>query len=77
MAAFETLTLALIAIIGAVVASRQPRNPIGWILGLIALWIGVVIIASHVYWALAFEDPTPSGLAVFSRGSPPGSGFPR
>jgi signal transduction histidine kinase len=65
VAAFETLTLASIAIIGAVVASRQPRNPIGWILSSIALWVGVVIVASHLYWTLAYEDPTPSGLAVF------------
>jgi signal transduction histidine kinase len=65
VATFETLTLASIAIIGAVVASRQPRNPIGWILSSIALWIGVIIIASHIYWALAFGDPTPSGVAVF------------
>jgi len=47
------------------VASRQPRNPIGWILSSIALWVGVVIVVSDLYWTLAFGDPTPSGLAVF------------
>ena len=64
VATVETLTLASIAIIGGVVASRQPRNPIGWILTSIALWIGVVIVASHLFWALAFVDPTPSGTAA-------------
>ena len=65
VAVFEMLTLASIAIIGAVVASRQPRNPVGWILSSIALWVGVVIVATHLFWTLAFGDPTPSGTAAF------------
>ena len=32
VAAFEAFVLMMLAVIGAVVASRQPRNTIGWIL---------------------------------------------
>ena len=66
VAVFEVLALMAIAVIGAVVASRHPRNPIGWIFCAIAFFLGVLILSSHVYWNLALEqsDPSPAAVAV-------------
>ena len=65
VAAFEAVTLAAIAIIGAVVASRQSRNPIGWIFSAIGFFLGVLILSAHTYWSLALGQPEPSGAATF------------
>ncbi len=66
LAIFEGLTLGTIAILGAVVASRQPRNPIGWILSAIAFFVGVVILCSHLFWALSLGEAEPGGGALVS-----------
>ena len=60
VAAFEMVALTVIAVVGAVVASRQPRNPIGWIFGVIALFLGLLILFSHVYWSVALGQAEPS-----------------
>ena len=49
VAAFEALVLGALAVIGAVVASRRPRNPVGWILCAIPIFMGLLILSSHVY----------------------------
>ncbi|MGI9085727.1 MAG: hypothetical protein ACR2FE_10635, partial [Aeromicrobium sp.] len=54
----------MLAVIGAVVASRQPRNPIGWILGVISLSLGLLVLSAHGYYALALDVPEPSRNAV-------------
>ena len=56
VAAFEALVLMTVAIIGALVAARQPRNAVGWILGVIPLSLSVLILGSHAYWSLTFHD---------------------
>jgi hypothetical protein len=50
------------AAVGAVVAARRPRNPVGWCLGTGALLWSLGVIASTVYWHMAFgrSDP-PAG----------------
>jgi len=63
VAAFHALVLMLLGVIGAVVASRQPRNPLGWILSAIPISLGLLILGSHVYWSLALEHPDRSGAA--------------
>ena len=63
VAAFEALVLMLLGVIGAVVASRQPRNPLGWILSAIPISLGLLILGSHVYWSLALEHPDRNGAA--------------
>lgn len=62
VAVFEAITLVLIAVIGAVVASKRPRNPIGWIFGAIAFFLGLNTLLAHVYWAIALADPAATGL---------------
>ena len=49
----EALMLTSFAFLGAIVASRQPRNPIGWLLGLIPLSFGLLFVADSLYWSLA------------------------
>jgi hypothetical protein len=65
VAIFEALALTALAAIGAVVASRQPRNPIGWILCAIPLFLGMLILGSHAYWSVALDQPERSGLDEF------------
>jgi hypothetical protein len=55
-AAFEAAVLITAVVIGAVVAARQPRNAVGWILCLIPLSLSVLILSAHVYWSLTFHD---------------------
>jgi hypothetical protein len=64
IAAFETVVLITIAVIGSVVAARQPRNVVGWILCVIPLSLGVLIVSSHVYWSLRFHDIGSERLAA-------------
>jgi hypothetical protein len=64
VAAFEALVLTALGVIGAVVASRQPRNVIGWILCAIPVSLGLLILSSHVYWALALDHPEGSDTAA-------------
>jgi hypothetical protein len=65
VAAFEALVLTSFGVIGAVVAVRQPRNAVGWILCAISVSLGLLILGSHVYWSLAFAHPGGSDAADF------------
>ena len=49
--------------VGAVIASRRNKNPIGWLLCTSGLVIGVVLIASEyaIYTLLAAPETLPAG----------------
>jgi len=64
VAAFEAFLLIMMAVTGAVIASRQPRNAVGWIFCAIPLSLGLLILSAHAYWALALGDVTPSRAAL-------------
>jgi hypothetical protein len=51
VAAFEAVVLIALGVIGAVVASRQPRNLVGWILCVTPLSLGLLILGVHVFWS--------------------------
>ena len=51
VAAFEAVVLTALAVIGAVVASRQPRNPVSWILCVTPLSLGLLVVGVHVFWS--------------------------
>ena len=56
VAAFQAVVLIALATIGGVLSSRAPRNAIGWILSVIPLFLGVVILGSHAYWAVMLGE---------------------
>ncbi len=63
VAVFEACLLVMLAVIGAVVAARQPRNAVGWILCGIPLSLGLLVLSAHAYWALSLGDETPGRAA--------------
>jgi hypothetical protein len=42
------------AVVGGIVASRRPRNPVGWFLGTGALCWSLGVLSSGLYWHIAF-----------------------
>jgi hypothetical protein len=42
------------ALVGGVVAARRPRNPVGWCIGAGALLWAIGVLASAIYWHIAF-----------------------
>ena len=51
VACFEALVLTALAVIGAAVASRQPRNPVSWILCVTPLSLGLLVLGVHAFWS--------------------------
>ncbi|MFL6024391.1 MAG: hypothetical protein ACJ72O_13715 [Marmoricola sp.] len=67
VAAFEAVVLVMLAVIGAVVASRQPRNAVGWVLCVIPLSLGLLILSAHLYWSLNLHGhPTSTPAALLA-----------
>jgi hypothetical protein len=57
LAVFEALVIAALGVVGAVVASRRPRNPVGWIMCMIPISFGLFLLGRRVYWSLALAHP--------------------
>jgi len=54
------------AVVGALVASHQPRNPIGWVLGAIPACLMAIFVGESFYFHAARSDPgDPGGVAEF------------
>ncbi len=52
------------AVVGALVASHQPRNPIGWVLGAIPAALMTIFVGEAFYFHAARSDPgDPGGVA--------------
>jgi hypothetical protein len=62
-AIFEAVTFSVLAGAGAIVAARRPRNPIGWLFGVAALGLAVLVLSDALYWHAAFGDPGPHPTA--------------
>jgi hypothetical protein len=52
----ETLMMALFAGIGALVASRRPRNPVGWLLLATGLSFGLLLVSERLGWHYLLAD---------------------
>lgn len=64
-AALSALVFSGFAMVGAVVATRRPRNPVGWCFGAGALLWSTGVLSSSVYWHIAFGDPHPPAAADY------------
>jgi hypothetical protein len=53
-AALSALVFSAFAVVGAIVAARRPRNPVGWLIGAGALLWTLGVCSSAVYWHIAF-----------------------
>jgi hypothetical protein len=54
------------AVVGALVASHQPRNPIGWVLGAIPACLMLIFLGESFYFHAARSHPgDPGGIAEF------------
>jgi hypothetical protein len=62
-AIFEAVIFSVLAGAGAIVAARRPRNPIGWLFGVAALCLAVLMLGDALYWHAAFGDPGPHPTA--------------
>ena len=62
-AVFEAVIFSVLAGAGAIVAARRPRTPIGWLFGVAALCLAVLMVSDAVYWHAAFRDPGPHPTA--------------
>ena len=56
-AAFEAMLFSAFALVGAVVATRRSRNPIGWLFSTGAFFLGVTMLGDELYWRIAFGHP--------------------
>jgi hypothetical protein len=65
LALVECAVLSSFAVIGALVASRQPRNPIGWFLFATPFFLGLGLLAERVYWSLVLANPEHTASAEY------------
>jgi len=64
-AIFSGIVFAAFAVVGGAVAARRPRNPIGWLLSIGAFSWTLGVLASTVYWHIAFGRSDPPGAADY------------
>jgi hypothetical protein len=53
-ALLSAIVFSTFAVVGGIVASRRPRNPVGWFLGAGALLWATGVLSSALYWHIAF-----------------------
>jgi hypothetical protein len=64
-AALTAFVFSVYALVGAFVAARRPRNPVGWLIGAGALLWTLAVLSSGLYWHMAFGRPDPPAAAEF------------
>src|SRR3954469_7092293 len=62
-AALSALVFSAFALVGAIVAIRRPRNPVGWFFGAGALLWSLGVLSSGLYWRMAFGRANPPAAA--------------
>jgi len=53
-AVLTAIVFSTFAVVGAVVAARRPRNPIGWMVAVGALMWTLAVLSNGVFWHMAF-----------------------
>ena len=66
IAVLEAVVLTTLGVLGAIVAARQPRNAIGWLLTLIALALGFLVLSSHVYQHVRLPTGEAEGIGAWA-----------
>jgi hypothetical protein len=56
-AMFEAAVLVALGVVGAIVASRRPRNPVGWIISVIPVSFGLLLVSRRLFWSFELDDP--------------------
>jgi hypothetical protein len=64
-AALSALVFSAFALVGAIVAIRRPRNPVGWCFGAGALLWSLGVLSSALYWHMAFGRANPPVAADY------------
>ncbi len=62
-AVLQAIVFLAFALVGAVVAARRPRNAVGWLFGVAALFFALGEVANALFWQIAFRDPHPGAAA--------------
>ena len=63
LVAIQSVMASAFAILGAVVASRQPRNPVGWLLVLIGTFFMFIGVSNELYMQVVLNrDDTPRAI---------------
>ena len=63
--AIQSIMASAFAILGAVVVSRQPRNPVGWLLLLIGTFFMVIAVSNELYMQVVLNTGDTSGLLAY------------
>jgi len=67
-AVLTAIVFSTFAVVGAVVAARRPRNPIGWMVAVGALMWTLAVLSNGVFWHMAFgraDAPAASDLVAW------------
>ncbi len=64
-AALSALVFSAFALVGAIVAIRRPRNPVGWFFGAGALLWSLGVLSGGLYWHMAFGRANPPVAADY------------
>lgn len=64
VAVFEAVVLLSLGALGGLVAARRPANAVGWVLCAASVSLGVLVLSSHGYWALALRPDPPAATGV-------------
>jgi hypothetical protein len=64
-AVLTAIVFSTFAVVGAVVATRCPRNAVGWLIAVAALMWTLAVLSNGVYWHLAFARAQPPAAADF------------
>jgi hypothetical protein len=65
LAMLTAIVFSSLAVVGAIVAARRPRNAVGWLLAVGALLWTLAVLSNAVYWHMAFGRPDAPAAADF------------
>jgi hypothetical protein len=64
--AIQVIMAAAFAILGAVVVSRQPRNPVGWLMVLIGFFFMYIALSNELYMQVVLNSGEPPGIVTYA-----------